>query len=144
MKITLIIATLFLSLTCLYARQPYRTADDIARKQTDMMVRELHIIDTMVIDTLFRMNLKYALLREKSNTRADALEYIQLINAELKQILTAEQYQQFMSQQVNHAPHRPHSPCYRIISQQSESALPQQEATDTLTYSSEPPPADLL
>ena len=129
MKNSIIIIFLLLA-ACSFAQPPHRTPDDIARKQTDMMVRELHITDSIVRDTLFRMHLKYVLLREQSNTRADAIEYIQLMNAELKQILTEEQYLQFMSQQVNHAPHRHHSPCNRIVYNEERPIPSSNEAPD--------------
>ena len=92
----------------------HRTPEDIARKQTEMLVRELDIQDSIVRDTLYRMHLKFALKRAISNTRAEAMQYMQDINAELQQILTLEQYQQFMNQQVNHTPHRP-KPHYNRI-----------------------------
>ena len=99
----------------LYAQHyPQRTPEDIARKQTEMLVRELEIQDSIVRDTLYRMHLKFALKRAISNTRAEAMQYMQDINAELQQILTPEQYQQFMNQQVNHTPHRP-KPHYNRI-----------------------------
>lgn len=87
--------------------RPHRTAEDIAMKQTEMLIRELNIQDSIVRDTLFRMHLKFARKREISNTRAEALQYMQEANSELQQILTPEQYQQFMAQQVNHLPHHP-------------------------------------
>ncbi len=93
---------------------PQRTPEDMARKQTEMLVRELSIQDSLTRDTIYRMFLKFAYKREISNTRAEAMQYMIETNAELQQILTPEQYQQFMSQQVNHAPHRPHVPHNRI------------------------------
>lgn len=94
--------------------RPQRTPADMARKQTEMMVRELGIQDSVVRDTLYRMHLKFAQKRAISNTRAEAMLYMQEANEELKQILTHEQYQQFMDQQVNHAPHHPRSPYNRF------------------------------
>ena len=93
---------------------PQRTPEDIARKQTEMLVRELNIQDSIVRDTLYRMHLKFARKRQISNTRAEALQYMQEANAELQLILTPEQYQQFMDQQVNHEPHHPRAPYNRF------------------------------
>ena len=98
----------------LLAQYPRRTAEDIARKQTEMLVRELNIQDSIIRDTLFHLHLKYAYKREISNTRAEAMQYMQEINTELQNILTPEQYQQFMNQQVNHTPHHP-KPHYNRI-----------------------------
>ena len=101
--------------TTLWAQNyPHRTAEDIASKQTEMLVRELNIHDSVVRDTLYRMHLKFAHKREISNTHAEALQYMQEANEELKNILTPEQYQQFMDQQVNHEPHHPKSPYNRF------------------------------
>jgi hypothetical protein len=93
---------------------PHRTAEDIASKQTEMLVRELNIHDSVVRDTLYRMHLKFARKREIGNTRAVAMQYMQEANEELKNILTPEQYQQFMDQQVNHEPHHPRAPYNRF------------------------------
>ena len=102
-------------LTSLRAQErPQRTPEDIALKQTEMLVRELEIQDSVVRDTLFRMHLKFAQKRAISNTRAEALQYMQEANMELQQILTPEQYQQYMNQQVNYAPHRHRAPHNRI------------------------------
>ena len=91
---------------------PQRTATDIARKQTEMLVRELHITDSVLRDTLFRMHLKYAEKRNAENyTRADAMECMLLIHEELKQILSPEQYEAFMNRQLDHQPRSPQTPC---------------------------------
>ena len=103
MKTMLFISLLLLAsfLTSLRAQErPQRTPEDIALKQTEMLVRELGIQDSVVRDTLFRMHLKFAQKRALSNTRAQALQYMQEANMELQQILTPEQYQQYMNQQA--------------------------------------------
>ena len=117
MKTVLFISLLLLAsfLTFLRAQErPQRTPEDIALKQTEMLMRELEIQDSVVRDTLFRMHLKFAQKRAISNTRAEALQYMQEANMELQQILTPEQYQQYMNQQVNYAPHRHRAPHNRI------------------------------
>ena len=91
---------------------PQRTATDIARKQTEMLVRELQITDSVLRDTLFRMHLKYAEKRQSENyTRADVLQYMLLMQEELKNILPAELYETFMNRQLNHEPRSPQNPC---------------------------------
>ena len=117
MKTVLFISLLLLAsfLTFLRAQErPQRTPEDIALKQTEMLVRELEIQDSVVRDPLFRMHLKFAQKRAISNTRAEALQYMQEANMELQQILTPEQYQQYMNQQVNYSPHRHRAPHNRI------------------------------
>ena len=91
---------------------PQRTATDIARKQTEMLVRELQITDSVLRDTLFRMHLKYAEKRQSENyTRADVLQCMLLMQEELKKILPAELYETFMNRQLNHEPRAPQNPC---------------------------------
>ena len=91
---------------------PQRTATDIARKQTEMLVRELEITDSVLRDTLFRMHLKYAEKRQSENyTRADVLQCMLLMQEELKNILPAELYETFMNRQLNHEPRSPQNPC---------------------------------
>lgn len=112
---------------------PQRTPEDIASKQTEMLVRELNIQDSLVRDTLYRMHLKFATKRAVSNTRAEAMQYMQEANIELQQILTPEQYQQFMNQQVNHTPHSPRPHYNRIASAPIDTTPPNapDEATNT-------------
>ena len=105
---------------------PQRTPEDTARKQTEMLVRELSIQDSIIRDTLYRMHLKFANKRATGHTRAEAMQHMQEANAELKTILTPEQYQQFMNKQVNHHPHRNLAPCNRIISAEQQDLPPSQ------------------
>ena len=86
-----------------------RTPEEIALKQNAMLARELGLTDSIQLDTLYRMHLKYAKLRAISNTRAEDIERLQAMTQELKSILTAEQYQQFMDHQVDDRPRGPHS-----------------------------------
>ena len=44
---------------------PPRTAEEEALKQTERLTRELDITDTLTRDTLYRLHLKYAVLRHK-------------------------------------------------------------------------------
>ena len=87
-----------------------RTAEEIAKKQTHRLVRELDIKDSLQIDTLYKMHLKYARMRVKSNTRREDLERLMSMTEELKGILTEEQYNTFMNKQVNHSPRAGLSP----------------------------------
>ena len=75
-----------------------------------MLVRDLEIKDSLQIDTIYRIHLRYARLRQVSNTRAEHLERVQQMYNELRQVLTTEQYEQFMNQQLE-SPRRPQSVC---------------------------------
>lgn len=116
MKISIYILIALLAFSGVLCAQhhPHRTPEDIANKQTEMLVRELQITDSLVRDTLYRMHLKFARKRQISHTRAEAMLFMQEANEELKNILTPEQYQLFMNQQVNYAPHRPQTLHNRI------------------------------
>ncbi len=86
---------------------PQRTPEEIARKQNFMLSRELDITDSVQLDTLYRMHLKYARLRLISNTRAEDLDRQQAMTNELKGILTPEQFRRFMEHQVESRPRHP-------------------------------------
>lgn len=89
--------------------QPKRTPEEIARKQTAMLIRELNLKDSMVIDSLYRINVRHNKRREAGQTRAQEFEGLQLFMSELKNILTPEQYDKFMNQKVD-KPRHPHAP----------------------------------
>ena len=99
---------------------PPRTAEEEAMKQTERLTRELAISDTVTRDTLYRLHLKYAVLRRKGLTRAQNLQYMQQATEELSHILSEEQF--------NRLPHPDERP------QQSDTTaqpIPISEATDT-------------
>lgn len=88
--------------------QPQRTPEEVARKQTAMLCRHLGLRDSIQKDTLYRMHLKYARMRqispERNTERRDQMD------AELRGILTPEQYESFMTYvRTNPAPRQPNS-----------------------------------
>lgn len=128
-----------------HSRHPKRTSEDIARKQTEMLIRELNIQDTLIRDTLYRMHLKFARKHTMSTTRAEAMLHMQEANDELQQILTPEQYQLFMNQRINHSPHFPKTPHNRFTQLHFDSLPPlPPEEPDRPLPPPELPPADLL
>ena len=86
--------------------RPQRTPEEEALKQTTRLVRELGIKDSVRIDTIYRMHLKYALYRQKGLTRAENMERMQAIYTELKHLLTPEEFDAFM----NHPAELPRRP----------------------------------
>ncbi len=86
--------------------RPQRTPEEEALKQTTRLVRELGIRDSVRIDTIYRMHLKYAKFRQKGLTRAENMERMQAIYAELKNLLTKEEFDKFM----NHPAEQPRRP----------------------------------
>jgi len=88
-------------------QRPQRTPEEEALKQTMRLTRELGIKDSVRIDTIYRMHLKYARFRQKGLSRAENMERMQAIYAELKQLLTPEEFEQFMNHPAEQ-PRRPH------------------------------------
>lgn len=86
--------------------RPQRTPEEEALKQTTRLVRELGIEDSVRIDTIYRMHLKFARFRQKGLTRAENMLRMQAIYDELKQLLTPEEFERFM----NHPAEQPRHP----------------------------------
>lgn len=86
--------------------RPQRTPEEEAQKQTTRLVRELGITDSVRIDTLYKMHLKYAIIRQKGLTRAENMDRMNAIYAELKQLLTPDEFERFM----NHPAEQPRHP----------------------------------
>lgn len=86
--------------------RPQRTPEDEAIKQTVRLVRELDIKDSVRFDTIYKMHLKYARVRQKGLTRAQEMERMQAIYDELKTLLTEKEFDQFMNHPVEQ-PRRP-------------------------------------
>ena len=97
---------------CLWAQEPanndrpQRTPEEEALKQTTRLIRELGIKDSVRIDTIYRMHLKYARFRQKGLTRGENMERMQAIYEELKRLLTPEEFERFM----NHPAEQPRHP----------------------------------
>ena len=90
----------------LVSDRPQRTPEDEAIKQTVRLVRELDIKDSVRFDTIYKMHLKYARVRQKGLTRAQEMERMQAIYDELKTLLTEKEFDQFM----NHPAEQPRRP----------------------------------
>lgn len=84
----------------------HRTPEEEALKQTTRLVRELDIRDSMRFDTIYRMHLKYARIRQNGLTRAQNMERMQAIQQELKQLLSPDEFDRFM----NHPAEQPRRP----------------------------------
>lgn len=79
------------------AYMPRRTAEERAMKQTEMLVRDLNINDSLLRDTLYRVHLRYAKSREQVNNRAEAVERMNRLLGELKEILSPQQFERFQA-----------------------------------------------
>jgi hypothetical protein len=109
--------------------RPQRTPEEEAAKQTERLIRELNIKDSARIDTLYKMHLKYAIQRQKGLTRAENIQRMQAIYAELKVLLTTEELERFMNHPAEQ-PRRPHGA--HFVSPENEAARKQQRQEEHL------------
>ena len=77
--------------------RPQRTPEEEALSQTRRLVRELDIKDSVRIDTIYKMHLRYARYRQKGLSRAENMERMQAIYNELRVLLTPEEFERFMN-----------------------------------------------
>ena len=136
--ILLFVGIFSFSLPAQQASTPQRTAMDIALKQTKMLAAELQLTDTALCKRIYQMHLKYAQMREISNTREEALKRMALMQEELRHLLSPEQFTTFMNRQLNHTPRTHKAHCNRIIySYSHDTQLP-----DSATTQTPPPPPE--
>lgn len=135
---SIVCATLVASFMLAQEQQvrPQRTPEEEASKQTERLVRELGIKDSVRIDTIYRMHLKYARIRQKGLTRAENMERMQSIYNELKLLLTPDEFERFM----NHPAEQPRRPRGANVVQQK--ATPSGEDPNKPTQREEFQPAD--
>lgn len=102
--------------------RPQRTPEEEALTQTRRLVRELQIKDSIRIDTIYKMHLKYARFRQKGLTRAENMERMQAIYAELRRLLTPQEFERFM----NHPAEQPRRPHGANVLKQAKPAPPRE------------------
>lgn len=90
-----------------HSHRRQRTPEEEATKQTERLVRELGIKDSVRIDTIYKMHLKYAFIRRKGLTRSESIHHMLSIHSELSYLLTAEEFERFMNHPAEE-PRRPH------------------------------------
>lgn len=95
---------------------PRRTAEERAMKQTEMLIRDLNIQDSVLRDTIYRVHLRYARKRDQATNRTEVVECINSLLAELKDILTPAQYERLQTIPQRHGARVPQS--------ETENALP--------------------
>ena len=106
-----------------------RTPEEEAAKQTERLIRELGIKDSLRIDTLYKMHLKYAQLRRQGLTRAENVKRMYAIYSELTVLLTPEELERFMNHPAEQ-PRRPHGA--HFVSPENEAARKQQRQEEHL------------
>jgi len=85
--------------------RPCRTPEEEALKQTEMLQRELSLTEQQR-DTIYRIHLKYAQLRQVSNTRAEGIERMNAMVSEVLGVLTKKQQDLFLNKQMGPDPRR--------------------------------------
>ena len=83
-----------------------KTPEIMAKKQTEMMVRELQITDSVQREQLYAFHLKYAQSHRDSVTRREDLARLQAMTTELQSLLTEEQFNRFMDKRIDASDHR--------------------------------------
>ena len=78
-------------------------------KQTEMLVRDLGIRDSLLQDTIYRVHLRYARQRDHAANRKEVVESINSLLAELKDILTPAQYERLQTMPQRHGARVPQS-----------------------------------
>ena len=66
-------------------------------KQTEMLVRDLGIRDSLMRDTIYKVHLRYTRAREQVNTRAEVVDCLNRLLAELKGILSPADYERLQA-----------------------------------------------
>lgn len=128
------------SITLAQTDMPRRTAEEVAMKQTEMLVRNLDITDSLVRDTLYRLHLKHTRMRNPNATREEIHQRVLQFTAELKQILTPQQYNKFLSGQAAHKPRRPQPPLNRLMPPPPPPYQMQHQPNDSDGVVDTPPP----
>ena len=85
--------------------RPSRTPEEEAQKQTEMLSRELTLSEQQR-DTVYKIHLKYAKLRQVSNTRAEGLARLNAMTQELLSVMTPAQQEAFLNKQIEPHPRR--------------------------------------
>ena len=98
-NIVLLVTLLTTYATMLIAQQttsrPERTPEQEAAKQTESLQRIITDLTPEQIEQIKAINLKYAIERQQSTNRTQAIDRIQRKNEEYRQVLTPEQYALF-------------------------------------------------
>lgn len=80
-------------------RVPLRTPEYEAERVIEVMQRELNLTEAQ-IDTIYKIHLKYAVLRRETMTKEEFREQMKRMKAEIQRVLTPEQFEILNSQTV--------------------------------------------
>lgn len=85
---------------------PVRTPEQEAAAQTEKLARVLDLSEEQV-KKVYAINLRYARQRHISNSRAEAMERVKHKNADLRRVLTPEQYERLQNKRYERSSFRP-------------------------------------
>ena len=117
------IITLFVASTLVVFAQPphmQRTPEEVAMKQTEMLVRDLGITDSLVRDTLYKVHLHFARDRRPHPTPEEIRLHHDSLSQALQGILTPAQYQLLLNRQAKATPRYPQPPVNRFVPQSQD------------------------
>jgi len=121
-----------------------RTPEEVARKQTEMLVRDLDITDTLVRDTLYKVHLRFARMRRPHPTPEEVALHRDSLSEALRGILTPEQYQVFLDSRTKPDPRYPQPPVNRFAPLPCDTCPPPPAAPRGAANTPPPPPGYLL
>ena len=110
--------------------RPQRSAEDEAKFQTEMLRHNLDLTQEQV-DTIYAIHLRYAQLRRQPMSRQEAFDTMEDLRAELKSVLTKEQFRDFIEHTRDMSPRHPGGP---------HPGGPQMEGTQPPMEGEMPPP----
>lgn len=117
-----------------------RTSEEVARKQTEMLVRDLDITDSLARDTIYKVHLRFAQMRRPHPTPQEMCQYRDSLSEALRGVLTPEQYRLFLNCRSKPDPRYPQPPVNRFAPLPCDTCPPPVGAAGTPP----PPPGYLL
>ncbi len=131
-----------------FGQSPYirRTPEEMARKQTEMLVRDLGITDTLVRDTIYEVHLRFARMRHPNPTPEEVVQYRDSLSQALRGILTPGQYRLFLNSRNKPNPRYPQPPVNRFKCHPNDSCMqsPPSGTPHGAPNTPPPPPGYLL
>ncbi len=121
-----------------------RTPEEVARKQTEMLVRDLDITDSIVRDTIYKVHLYFAQRCRPHPTPEEVAQRRDSLSEALRGILTPEQYQLFLDSRSKPDPRYPQPPVNRFVPLPCDTCPPPAAAPHGAPNTPPPPPGYLL
>lgn len=117
-----------------------RTSEEVARKQTEMLTRDLDITDSLTRDTIYKVHLRFARMRHPNPTMEEMAQYRDSLTEAMRGILPPEQYQLFLERQAQYAPRYPQLQVNRFKCRPADSCTPPPPSGEPHGEPDTPPP----